>query len=145
MGKIESIGFKKDKDGVPRVVVSGFCDCCYDEFEPQEVKSFKWLDDEFLCPRCYKEGVGEKLLDNSDKQTLTELMEKYASYSEDEFYHEWFSHVCRGTQTEILKEAFKSEAYSEESEELLREFLKQDTDFLKEIAETEKGKEIQNG
>lgn len=92
-----------------------------------------------------RESGRERLLDNSDEQTLTELMEKYASYSEDEFYHEWFSHVWRGTQTEILKEAFKSESHSEESEELLREFLKQDTDFLKEIAETEKGKEIQNG
>ncbi len=136
---------KDEKNGVWKTVVSGFCDCCFDDFESEELKNFKHLDGEFLCPRCYKERDGERILDNSSQRTLIELMEEYASYHEDEFYREWFSHLWKGTQTEILRQAFKSEVYSEESEELLRQFLKQDTDFLKEIAEAEFRKETENG
>lgn len=144
MNKIESIKAVRCKEnGEIKTVLGGFCDGCFDDFEPTELKNFKHLDGMFLCPRCYKEKLGEKVLDESSLQTLVMLLENYADCSEEEFYREWFSNLGKSEQSKILKDAFRAEFFTqskEESERFLRNYLKQDTDFLKEISKTRKEK-----
>lgn len=140
-------------------VLEGICDGCCESFTPEELKNFEHFKGEYLCPNCYKERLGEEVLDESSLEEMVGYLEKY-TYNSSHFYEEWFNDLPSSIKIEMLARTFPLNIFSmtsdidnntgknrETNEHYLREYLRYDSGVLKELSELyiAKEKEQTNG